>query len=155
MEAASQLVPSCHKYRPNSEFKKKFPNTIYHKPYFPRPPSKKDGIGPGSYSEVDDALSKYKLRKSSTFANLKSKRDCFAQVKAKQKGFVPGAGAYIVTNNTIFFKSEKSKIPEDHQKLIKKNSNILRITEKIVKEKDWVPGPGAYFATSKPIKNNK
>ena len=104
---------------------------------------------------MDQAITKHILRKSSTFVNFKSKRLCFAQVKAKQKTFVPGAGAYTVAQNTISFKAEKSKIPEDRQKIIKKNSNVLRTTEKIIKEKNWVPGPGTYYVTAKPIKPSK
>jgi hypothetical protein len=152
--AKSQQVPSSHKYRPVLQPKQKLSaNPIYHKPYLKPAALKKDVVGPGVY-QVDEAISKFCMKKSSTLSIAKSKRDCFAQTKAKQKGFVPGAGTYSVVFNNISFVAEKNKVSEDRQRVIKKNSKVVRITDKVAKDKDWVPGPGTYYNKKKEVPDN-
>lgn len=145
--AKSQQVPSSHKYHPVLQPKQKLSNnSIYHKPYNKPSAPTKEQVGPGVYA-TDEALKTFCFKRSSTAALSKSKRDCFAQTKAKESSFVPGAGAYNATFNTISFKAEKNRVPDEKQKIIKRNSKVIRLTDKVMKDKTWVPGPGTYYAS--------
>lgn len=123
---------------------------MYHKPNFEPKPTK-DNIGPGQYHDTISSVLKKQIYKSSkTFVIPKEKRVPFTQTASKRTQNNPGAGAYSVTYNTIFFQAEKSKKTPEMQQVTKKNNNVLRFTESAVKSKAWVPGPGSYELGPRP-----